>query len=232
MRPNRIESDVQNVGRAGERLLGRDPFWPAQLTVLVALLIGLDIPKRLTLNPSWIIPALEGALLLGLVVTTPWGRFNVPHPHRRFASMVLIALVSAANLLHLILLSHNLLIGRSGGNGHTLILAGVEIWVNNVMIFTLWYWMLDRGGPILREQPDAPPPDFLFVPMTEQKLGGFDWRPNYVDYLYTSFTNATAFSPTDTMPVTPRVKLLMLVQSGAALWTVGLVVARAVNILS
>jgi hypothetical protein len=230
--PPDAREDLERVEKAGESFLSRDPFWPAQLTVLVALLLGITIPDKLTLHPTYLIPAMEGVLLAGLIVTTPWGQFEVPHPRRRIGAIVLIALVTATNLLSLVLLSHELLIGRSGGNGHELILAGVEIWINNVLIFALWYWMIDRGGPRIRDYGDAPSPDFLFVPMTEQKLGGFDWRPNYVDYIYTSFTNATAFSPTDTMPVSARAKMLMLVQSAAALWTIGLVVARAVNILS
>jgi hypothetical protein len=120
--------------------------------------------------------------------------------------------------------------GKAGG--HPLILAGIVLWVTNVLLFGLWYWELDRGGPIARQlDPDALP-DFLFPQMTEPRLAPEGWRPIFVDYLYTSFTNATAFSPTDTMPLTPIAKVLMTVQSAAALVTVALVLARAVNILS
>ena len=115
---------------------------------------------------------------------------------------------------------------------HTLIRSGVEIWITNVLLFTVWYWELDRGGPIARKQEVLCAPDFLFPQMTDPKLGGLDWRATYVDYLYTSFTNASAFSPTDTMPLTPIAKMLMLAQSLASLITLGMVFARAVNILT
>jgi hypothetical protein len=217
--------------RTGDTLLKRDPYWPAQVSVLVSILLYLNLPDKLTLSPHWVIPSLEGALLLGLVVTTPWRDDNPSAPRRRVA-LGLLALVSTANLLSLVLLSHELLRGHRTPSGHDLILAGVEIWITNVLIFAIWFWEMDRGGPRLRDNAIGVPPDFLFPQMTEDSLGGLAWRGNFVDYLYTSFTNATAFSPTDTMPLTNRAKLLMLVQSGAALWTVGLVVARAVNILS
>ena len=110
-------------------------------------------------------------------------------------------------------------------------LAGVEIWITNVLLFTVWYWELDRGGPLARRLEVLRAPDFLFPQMTEGLLGGIDWRAGYIDYLYTSFTNATAFSPTDTMPLTPVAKLLMLGQSMASLITLGMVFARAINIL-
>ena len=100
-----------------------------------------------------------------------------------------------------------------------------------MLLFTVWYWELDRGGPEARAQEHCPPPDFLFVQMSDDRLGGLQWRPRYVDYLYTSFTNATAFSPTDTMPLSSTAKMLMSVQSMASLITIGMVFARAVNIL-
>jgi hypothetical protein len=237
MRSSRADTErgARGLSRAieqeGTALLRRDPYWPAQVSVLGAILLYLNLPNKLTLSPHWLVPSLEGALLVGLVATTPW-RSDEPSRSRRTVAMGLLGLVSAANLLSLILLSHELLKGGKSPSGHDLILAGVEIWITNVLIFGIWFWELDRGGPRERDHADAVPPDFLFPQMSEPALGGFSWRGNFVDYLYTSFTNATAFSPTDTMPLSTRAKLLMLVQSGAALWTVGLVVARAVNILS
>jgi uncharacterized membrane protein len=209
----------------------RDPFWPAQLTVLAAILLSLNLPSKLTIREVWLIPAIEAVLLAGLVASTPW----IParhHHNRRKVAMSLVALVTLSNLVNLGLLVHVLLHGgRNSPGGNQLILAGVEIWVTNVLLFTVWYWELDRGGPIARMMELCPPPDFLFAQMTDDRLGGLDWRARYFDYLYTSFTNATAFSPTDTMPLTAAAKLLMLVQSMASLITIGMVFARAVNIL-
>jgi hypothetical protein len=101
-----------------------------------------------------------------------------------------------------------------------------------VIVFGLWYWELDRGGPSARHDPHHREPDFLFPQMATPGSARPDWAPGFLDYLYVSFTNATAFSPTDTMPLTPLAKSLMAVQSAASLLTVALVAARAVNILS
>jgi hypothetical protein len=206
----------------------RDPFWPAQLTVLAAIGLSLHLPSYLGVHPVWVIPTIEGVLLAALVATTPRERLR-PMPQRRGVALGLIGLVSASNLLNLVLLVHRLL--HHNTNAHALILAGVEIWITNVLLFTVWYWELDRGGPLARKLDVLRAPDFLFPQMTEPLLGGMDWRAGYIDYLYTSFTNASAFSPTDTMPLTPMAKILMLVQSLTSLVTIGMVFARAVNIL-
>jgi hypothetical protein len=223
---------AEGVQRRVETLARRDPFWPAQLTVLAAIALSLDLPSKLTIQQVWLIPSIEAVLLGALVATTPW----VPtrkHRSRRKVALTLVGLVSASNLVNLGLLVHTLLstTGVPANEVHTLIRAGVVIWVTNVLLFTVWYWELDRGGPIARAMEICPMPDFLFPQMTETTLGGFDWRARYVDYLFTSFTNASAFSPTDTMPLTPAAKLLMMTQSTASLVTVGMVFARAVNIL-
>jgi hypothetical protein len=225
---------VSKLAPAAQRdaaaLARRDPFWPAQVTVLAAVVLSLDLPSELTIRPVWLIPAIEGVLLAALVGMTP--RADAQGQTRRALALVLIGLVSASNLLNLVLLTHRLLHGPSTTSfGHALILAGVEIWITNVLLFAVWFWELDRGGPLARRRDELRTPDFLFPQMTDPRLGGIDWRAGYVDYLYTSFTNATAFSPTDTMPLSPMAKMLMAVQSGASLVTLGMVVARAVNII-
>jgi uncharacterized membrane protein len=215
--------------RAAEAFARRDPFWPAQISVLATIALDLDLPSKLTLQPGWILPALEGVLLLGLLAITPW-QAGIQR-QRRAVALTLIGVVSAANLVSLGLLVHYLL--HTGHiKGIDLIRAGAEIWVTNVLLFAVWYWELDRGGPLARKLEECPAPDFLFPQMTEERLGRWHWRANYVDYLYVSFTNATAFSPTDTMPLSSMAKMLMLVQSLTSLVTLGLVVARAVNILA
>jgi hypothetical protein len=151
-------------------------------------------------------------------------------PLRRQVAILLIGLVSLVNSISLVLLCHFLLQGHAD-NGRALIGSGMVLWVTNVLLFGLWYWELDRGGPLARATESESQIDFLFVQMTEPKHAPPDWKPVLIDYLYTSFTNATAFSPTDTMPMTPRAKVLMATQALSALVTVGLVVARAVNIL-
>ena len=105
------------------------------------------------------------------------------------------------------------------------------IWLTNFLIFALWYWEMDRGGPGKRAAGHDGPPDFLFPQMSDDRIEPRDWRPQFIDYLYVSLTNATAFSPTDTMPLTPMAKIIMGVQSIVSLVTIGLIVSRAVNIL-
>jgi uncharacterized membrane protein len=213
----------------GERFGHRDPFWPAQLSVLATIVLYVTLPEKLTLGPSWLLPSLEGLLFVGLVVAMPNPAMQYS-PRRKHLAVALVALVSVANLVSLYLLVHFLLKGGNAG-GHRLILSGVVLWVTNVLIFGLWYWELDRGGPVLRAINRGAHPDFLFPQMSDERWAPPGWRPGFIDYLYVSLTNATAFSPTDTMPLTPTAKTLMGVQAVASLVTVGLVVARAVNIL-
>jgi uncharacterized membrane protein len=206
------------------------PFWEPQLVVACAIALQLSLSEDVTIGPNWLFPALEGALLIGLVIVSPHP--NVRHsPLRRKAALLMIGLVSAANIASLVLLSHRLLHGGKA-NGHELILSGVVLWCTNVLLFGLWYWEMDRGGPAARERDDHRFPDFMFVQMDKTQFAPNDWRPGLIDYLYLSFTNATAFSPTDTMPLTPMAKWLMSGQALTSLVTLGLVVARAVNILS
>jgi hypothetical protein len=213
-----------------QRLVRRDPFWQAQLTAVAAIALYLALPEKLTVGPTWLLPSLEGVLVVGLIVAMPNPAMQYS-PWRRHFALALISLVSAANLASLLLLVHYLLKGGKAG-GHALILSGVVLWVTNVLLFALWYWELDRGGPVARVLDKNALPDFVFPQMNDARWAPDGWTPGFVDYLYVSFTNATAFSPTDTMPLTQLAKLLMMVQALASLVTIGLVVARAVNILA
>jgi len=189
----------------------------------------LTLPEKLTIGPGWLIPVLEGALLVPLTVSAPY-RHREEARLIRFASLLLIGLTNLANVTSLGLLVHVVL---SGGvvSGRSLIFSGIQIWLTLIAVFALWYWELDRGGPTIRGQTDERTPDFLFPQMATPELRQPDWMPDFVDYLYVSFTNATAFSPTDTMPLTSRAKLLMLVEALASITTVVMVAGRAVNIL-
>ena len=205
------------------------PFWEPQLVVACAIALQLSLSEQVTPGPNWLLPSLEGILLIGLVIVSPHP--NVRHsPLRRHVAIGMIGFVSAANIVSLVMLSHRLLIGGRE-NGHALILSGIVLWCTNVLLFGLWYWEVDRGGPAARVRGDRDWPDFLFPQMSDPRWAPPDWRPRLIDYLYVSLTNATAFSPTDTMPLTPAAKWMMGAQSVASLVTVGLVVARAVNIL-
>jgi uncharacterized membrane protein len=205
-------------------------FWPAQATILAAIALQLLLPRRLTVGPSWLIPTLEGALLIGMFLATP-RELEGEHPLRRAVAIGLTAFVSAANIYSLGALTHFLL-HHSVGKGRELIVSGVLIWLTNFLIFGLWYWEMDRGGPGRRAAGRDGPPDFLFPQMSDDSIEPRNWRPKFIDYLYVSLTNATAFSPTDTMPLSAMAKSVMGVQSIVSLVTIGLIVSRAVNILN
>ena len=211
----------------GERARS-EPRWPASVAVAVAIGLQVVLPHRLVLGPRWVLPSLEGALEAALLLTRTRrqrGSMNV-----RGLAIALIALINAANLISLGYLVHALVASHPVG-GRTLIFASIPVWLTNIIVFALWYWELDRGGPAARGQSDHGAPDFLFPQMDSRGSTDPDWTPTFLDYLYTSFTNVTAFSPTDTMPLSAWAKVLMMVQSLASLLTVGLVISRAVNIL-
>ena len=205
-----------------------EPHWPPQLTVLCAIALQVLLPDRLSVGSRWVLPGLEAVMLAVLFLRSPQ-RLQAPHSRRRVLALLTTAIVSIANGISLVLLSR-LLLDHNVQDGRGLIIAGSLIWLTNVLLFSLWYWEIDRGGPGLRAAGRDGEPDFLYPQMTELELFP-DWRPRFVDYLYVSLTNAAAFSPTDTMPLTAQAKLLMGGQSLISLVTIGLVVSRAVNIL-
>jgi hypothetical protein len=207
-----------------------EPFWAAQLVVAGTVLLYIALPDRLTLGPDWLVPGLEGGLLVALVISTPYRHLTQSPGHRRL-SVGLIGLVTATNVASEALLIHYLVEG-GGAGGRVLIMSAAQIWLTNVGVFGLWFWEVDRGGPHMRTAPEARPPDFLFPQMDPAHPSAGPWRPAFGDYLYVAFTNATAFSPTDAMPLTVRVKGLMAIEAVASFLTVGVVAARAVNILT
>jgi hypothetical protein len=226
--PGRLQLET---ARLRDRLERGDPLWPAQLAVAAAIALHLTLSQKVVIGPKWLVPGVEGLLLLVLVAIAP-ARATVRSLRVRRFALFVIGLVTLTNVVSLGLLVHFLINGGKAG-GHSLILSGIVLWVTNVLIFAVWYWEMDRGGPVARFQnPDALA-DFQFPQMEDSKsYVPENWQPGFLDYLYTSLTNATAFSPTDTMPLTQTAKMVMGVQGVAALVTVGLVVARAVNILA
>ena len=213
--------------------LGESPLWPAAALLSAAGLYA-DLPTGFIYGAGgggafgvirWIVPALTVLVLASLAAIPTRGWVT-----RRRLVLGTVAFVSAANAVSIGLLIH-LLINGAGADAHDLLKAAVHMWVVNVLLFALWYWQHDGGGPLAR--PDCPPArrDFLFPQQQEPIFADSGWRPLFLDYLYVSFTNATAFSPTDAMPLSRWAKMLMLVQSAISLSLAVMVVARAVNIL-
>src|SRR4051794_22696108 len=208
----------RGLSRLDKRVVEGDPLWPAQLSVAIAIGLYLTLSEKLVPGPKLLVPALEGLLLVTLVVVSPRRASRVGWRHQRGLLWAILGLVTLTYLVSLGLLVHYLVTGGSAG-GESLIGSGMVLWVTNVLLFAVIYWDLDRGGPLHRYRIANPWPDFQFPQMENPQLTplGKEWRPTFLDYLYTSLTNATAFSPTDTMPLTQAAKVLMAIQSTAAI---------------
>ena len=207
--------------------------WPVTITTALGIGLQVFVPGRLTLvSPSWILPAAQGALLVVLVTANP-RRIDRQSKVMRMLSLALAALLSLANGYSVVRLAIDITRGGTiGQKAGPLLITGAVIWLTNVIAFALWYWEFDRGGPVARAlNLKDRYPDLLYPQMTlPPEIVPADWEPGFVDYLYLAFTNATAFSPTDVLPLSRWAKVAMTVQSVISLVTVALVVSRAVNI--
>jgi uncharacterized membrane protein len=215
--------------------------YPAAAAILVAIVLYLVLPSALVVGPRYVVPALELVLLVPLLVGNP-RRMTRETRALRWVSIGLLLLIAAANLSSLVLLVDQLVNGATK-NGGQLLLGAAQVWITNIIVFALAYWELDRGGPVVRTRmprSQLPPADFRF-PQDEdhdaidevaaRSAAKSDWSPAYLDYLYVSVTNSSAFSPTDTMPLSHRAKVLMGTESISALMLSVLVIARGVSLL-
>jgi hypothetical protein len=206
--------------------------WPVTLTTAVGIALQVAVPGRLLLvQPSWILPAAQGALLIALAAANPH-RINRQSTMVRTLALMLAALLSLANGWAVARLADGIVHGGASLTAGPLLITGAAIWLTNVVVFALWYWEFDRGGPVARALGTKRYPDFQFVQMVSPpEMVPPDWEPAFADYLYLAFTNAAAFSPTDVLPMSRWAKIAMTVQSIISIVTVALVVSRAVNIL-
>jgi len=214
----------------GNKNRQHEPVWHVQVTMLLAVVLQLLLPDRYVFGSRYLLITAEVLLLLAMSFTTPKERI-FKSLGRRINVFLLIILTGVANGYSLIEVAHRLLQTGKIANGQTLILAAVNIYLTNIIVFALWYWEMDGGGPGRRVQAPKHEKDFLFPQNVNEDYKHPHWQPTFIDYLYVSSTNGMAFSPTDTMPLSRRAKLLMLVQATVSLIAVALVAARAVNIL-
>lgn len=201
----------------------KEPVWHVQLAIIIVIALQLLLDKSLSVGSRYYLAIIELFLLLALMVVA---QTEVNLVVRRSLALVLTALVSASNILSLGLVLISLFDG-SKLDGRNLLISSLAIYLTNIIIFGLWYWEMEfrRGDK---------PQDFLFPQENAPEHAGLHnvgWRPSFLDYLYVSATNATAFSPTDTLPLTHRAKTLMVIQSLVSIVIVVLVTARAVNII-
>ena len=218
--------------KAAEMQLG-EPRWPPVLALLVFLVINVTVrlwlPGGGPIRVPWLLPTIEGILLLVLLASDPSTLGERERLHR--VALVLAGILVAAALWATVLLVSDLIRGSRVSNSPDQLLAsGAIVWLGNNLAFGLLYWLMDGGGPLARATRRVPV-DFAFTQHLSPELAASGWRPVFLDYLHLGFTNATAFSPTDVMPLTHRAKYTMVIQSSLALALFGLVVARAVNAL-
>ena len=239
-RPTPVEEFVKRAERLRSDAEHHIPSWlrpgdpesrlPVLTALVTAIVLQLAIPKSYTVVPRWPLIALELLLVVVLVGLNPL-RLSRPTSFGRWASYVLLAAITVDNSLSALVLDIRILSGEVSNQAAVLLGSGAAIYVTNVIVFGIWYWELDRGGPFARREGARPYPDFMFPQMTERELAPPNWRPEFFDYLYVSFTNVVAFSPTDTMPLARWAKAMMTVQSMVSFTTLALVIARAVNVL-
>ena len=208
-----------------------EPRWPMATAVLVSVALQLSLPDRHVLSPTVLFPTVEALLLALLVIGDP-GRIDRRSPTLRRLTVALVIVMTVDNLAGVLELVRGILDGSDRDNGPVLLATGGALWVTNVIAFSLWYWLLDRGGPAARAAGAGSRPSFVFSEMQSGEVVASDWEPHYADYFYLAFTNATAFSPTDCLPVTRWAKMLMLVQSAISLVIAVMIIARAVGALN
>jgi hypothetical protein len=205
--------------------------WPMAVAVAAVIAMTLLLPHDLVARPRWGVPLVEGLLLLAVIIADP-GKIDLVSKRARGLSITLIAVLVATTLWCTAQLIVELIQGgpatQSGG---ALLAAGGIVWLSNCLSFGLLYWELDSGGPAVRAHGLPAHPDFAFPQQLNPELAPEQWRPRFVDYMYLGFTSATAFSPTDAMPLRAWNKLAMMAQSAISLVLLGLVIARAVNVL-
>lgn len=215
-----------------------EPRWHAALAVVVAFALYVTLPPKIVLGPLWLMPLLVTVILAPLMIISP--RRHSESRRQRLMSIATVALLNAFNVgtLATLLIQQLSQHHRKPISGEEMLLAAVEIWLTNIIVYSLWFWEIDGRGPDARIHADFDErparADFLFPqmaldPETRERL---DWRPNFIDYVFLAFANATAFSPADTFPLTPFAKVLMMAESLTSLVTIAIIASRALSLIS
>ena len=224
-----MSEEIDSVPAWARRSAGESRV-AATVAVLVVVALQWWLPDRLTVRPTALGPGLALLLVAVLVVANPV-RIDRETQWLRSASLTLSGLLGVATAWSVDRLVVGLINGSLSNDPGVLLSSGAGVWLTNVLVFALWYWEFDRGGPAARAHGRKKRPDLLFPQMQLGKLADRNWEPQFADYLYLAFTNATAFSPTDVMPLSRWTKMMMATQAAISFVTGILVIARAVNVL-
>ena len=226
--------DVQPPATPDDRAAERgEHWWPVALAIVVTAALHVVLPAKYRVNPAWVVPVVLLGLLAALIIGDP-GRIDRQKPWLRTVTGIVIACLTAANLVAAVRLVHDILSNNKlfANNANGLLATGGVIWATNVIAFALWYWDLDRGGAAARAHYPQANPAFVFPEMLHTDYVPAAWVPKFVDYLSLGFWTATAFSPTDISAIKPWAKLLMVTEAAVSLVIATLVIARAINILA
>ena len=208
-----------------------EPRWPVALAILAVILLLVLLPERVRLFPAWV------PYVVGIAFIVPMAAVGLTAEKARWLRiehtiMLLIIVVTGVGTLATLANLIDAMVRRSAEiGGAQLLTSSIAVWVTNVLTFSLLYWQIDRGGPEARANNASTKPDWLFPQAGAPEDAPPDWRPTLVDYLFLAFSTATAFSPTDALPLTSRAKMLMMLESMISLVTIVLVASRAINIL-
>jgi uncharacterized membrane protein len=226
-----VSIDPEQPGEVQKAVVG-EPRWPMALAVIATGLLRATLPPQLRNgDAAWVLTVLLVILLVALIVGDP-GRIDRDRPWLHNLTSVIIGIITLANAGAAIRLVVGIVdVSNFTQNAKTLLAAGAAIWLTNIIVFALWYWNLDRGGPAARAAGTASVPALIFPEMLHPQHVGKDWSPTFVDYFHFSFATAAAFSPTDVSAVKTWAKLMLMAESAISLIVGILVVARAVNIL-
>jgi len=205
--------------------------WQVVLVILAIFSLLALLPSRIRVFPNWV-PFLVTMVLivpmLALQLTSAKARWLRVE---RIVLLFFFAVAGFALVKSLGYLLYEMVRRSFEVTGVQLLSSSVAAWATNVLLFSLVYWRLDRGGPEARVSHMNTRPDWLFPQQTAPEFAPPDWHPTFVDYLFLAFDTATAFSPTDALPLTSRAKVLMMLESIISLVTIIAVAARAINIL-
>jgi hypothetical protein len=223
---------VAGEPRAEDLVVG-EPRWHMASAVVAAIVLTILMPNDVQFGPNWLLPLIEGVLLVALIAGDPGKIDRRSAPLRTLSIGLVFVLVLGALWATVLLTSHLITGGKETDSADALLQAGSIVWMSNIIAFALLYWELDGGGAAERaHRPPASKVDLAFPQQMSPSLAPAHWRPRFIDYLYLGFTNATAFSPTDAMPLAPWAKISMALQALISLVILGLVVARAVNVFA
>ncbi len=200
------------------------------VAVLATGFLRAVLPAQLGLGNRWLLLVIVVVVLGVLIIGNP-GRIDQDRPWLRVLTSCMIGVITVANAYAAVRLAGDIIDGSAyTSSGKVLLEGGGAIWLTNVIVFALWYWELDRGGPVARARGSAVPPSLVFPEMSSPEYVGANWYPKFVDYFHFSFSTATSFSPPDVSAIRPWMKLVMIAEEATSIIVAILVVSRAVNI--